>query len=368
MPNDDFSSAGMKTIIISAPLVTKGGVFRSTCELVESARAQGLDWSALIITRGDLNPGRLPVGVDVRVVNQSGIRGLLELRRILSSSETVGQAEAVISMIPQTDMLLSTINRGRKKIHVAFVRGAAWPRKGESNELRRRIWRLIERWALGQMDEVWTTTTVLREEIEWSSAVIVPAGIADIGSQEEPQVSFEPANVVWAARMSIDKNPHLFLNVLDELKVPGFMYGDGELRFELETSKPTNVTFGGWADPLTLWDSAGIYLGTSFREAFGRSAVEAAARGLPMVLSNAFGAAPLLFTDPELKDRFVLDPLETDAWIRATRELSEDAMLRQRVGHHVWKNANLLTIEKSVEAVRRRLHMIKDLNEIEKNV
>ncbi|WP_170835451.1 glycosyltransferase [Arthrobacter alpinus] len=279
----------------------------------------------------------------------------MKLYKKLVSHPDVQTADALISMIPQTDMMLALMRPWRKQIRVAFVRGAAWPQKGEANEAKRLLWRFLERCALGRMDEVWSTTTVLRDDIAWPSAVIVPAGIADVGLQNEHNVVASNTNIVWAARMSVDKNPQLFLNVLRDLELPGRMYGDGEMRADLETMAPQNVTFGGWVDPLTLWNGAGIYLGTSFREAFGRSAVEAATYGIPMVLSKAFGAAPLLFTDPELRDRFVLDPVDSAGWVQATGDLANDQELRQKVASHVWTNAKKLTIEGSLNAVCARL-------------
>ena len=50
----------MKVAVVAAPLITRGGVFRSTIELVEAARRARLDWHAVIATRTDLGT----IGVD----------------------------------------------------------------------------------------------------------------------------------------------------------------------------------------------------------------------------------------------------------------------------------------------------------------
>ena len=347
----------MNVIVVSAPLVTKGGVFRTTCELIEAAKAEGLSWSGLIVTRGDLAVRELPGGVDLRILKRGGIRGLADLRRILLSHRQLNEADAVISLIPQTDVLLGTLRRPRNQIRIAYVRGAAWPQRGEAHEIRRSVWRLIERQALRRMNEVWVTTPILRDEIEWPSAHIVPAGIASVAGTDRPLT--KGANeLTWAARMSVDKNPGLFLDILREVDAVGTMFGDGELRTSLEHQAPPNVQFRGWAEPSSLWGSTMIYFGTSNREAFGRSAVEAACLGIPVILSDSFGAAPLLYTDPELRRRFVLHPNDTQRWVAATTSLIEDEDLRQAIGQHISTNAKRLTIEASVAACSLRLRGI----------
>lgn len=342
-----------KVTLVAAPLITKGGVFRSTCELVEAARNAGLDWKGVIVTRGDLGATSVPEGVDVHVLDYAGLTGLLKLRSLLGKHERLQSSDAVISLIPQSDVLLATLKRHRKQKLIAYVRGAPWPREGEANHLRRTAWRLIERWALSRMWEVWATTPKLKEELDWPQTHIVPAGIA---SHAQARVRKSTGSVlVWAARMSPDKNPHLFLEILKQVPVTGLMFGDGELRSELEQAAPSNVMFRGWSDPQSVWEEGTIYIGTSFREAFGRSAVEAATGGMATVLSDAFGAAPMLYTDKQLRDAYVLDPHDTQAWVVAVQNLVRNDSLRAEVGNHVRQNAQALSIQGSVAAIVERI-------------
>lgn len=342
----------MKVLLIAAPLVTTGGVYRSTQELVVAARNAGLDWSAVIVLRGNHRLDAIPDGVEVTCEEDRGLKGLAHIRSLLSDIFARQEIDVVISMLPQCDVLLATIPRPRGQLRVAFVRGAAWPQPGESALWKRLVWRALERVALRRMDEVWTTTPVLREEIAWPAARIVPAGIA--GSGTANHIS-EGQAVVWAARMSVDKNPELFLTMMSNVNVTGKMFGDGEMRPQLTEQASANVTLPGWTDPAQLWKDAMVYVGTSFREAFGRSAVEAAMHGIPVILSKAFGAAPLLYTDPSFAQKFVLDPTDTNAWINALDALTRDQALREEVGAHVKANALKLTIESSVAAVNSHL-------------
>lgn len=342
-----------KVTLVAAPLITKGGVFRSTCELVEAARGAGLDWAGVIVTRGDLRPPLLPEGIEVHVLHHGGLSGLLKLRRLLKKHERLQRSETVISLIPQSDVLLATLKRHRSQALIAYVRGAPWPRRGEAHRLRRIVWRLIERWALGRMSEVWATTPKLKEELDWPRTHIIPAGIAS-HAQAKARKSRVPI-LVWAARMSPDKNPQLFIDILKKVPVTGHMYGDGEMRSALEQAAPSNVVFKGWTDPQSVWQEGTIYIGTSFREAFGRSAVEAAAGGMATVLSDAFGVAPMLYTDQQLFEEFVLDPNDTRAWIAAVQKLVQDEHLRAAVGSHVRQNAQALSIQGSVAAIVERI-------------
>lgn len=295
----------------------------------------------------------MPEGIDVHVLDHAGLTGLLTLRRLLEKHERIQSSDAVISLIPQSDVLLATLKRRRTQKLIAYVRGAPWPRKGEAHRLRRTTWRLIERWALGRMWEVWATTPKLKEELDWPLTHIVPAGIAS-HAQARVRKSTESV-LVWAARMSPDKNPNLFLEILRQVPVKGLMFGDGELRSELEQAAPSNVVFRGWSDPHSVWEEGTIYIGTSFREAFGRSAVEAATGGMATVLSDAFGVAPMLYTDSQLRDAYVLDPHDTQAWVSAVQNLVRNDNLRVDVGTHVRHNAQSLSIQGSVAAIIERI-------------
>ena len=86
-----------------------------------------------------------------------------------------------------------------------------------------------------------------------------------------------------------------------------------------------------------------------------KTAVEAAQAGLPIVLTDQYGAAPLLFTDPDLRARFVLPVDDRARWVEAVRSLLDDAGLRRQVSDHVCANAERLTIAASVDRVLDRL-------------
>ncbi|WP_424978739.1 glycosyltransferase [Labedella gwakjiensis] len=242
---------------------------------------------------------------------------------------------------------------------VAYLRGRPWPAKGESSSVRRIVWEVLERSALRRSKEVWATTHVLRDEIGLGRAVeIVPPGLAPRPRQWDGIGRRQTA--VWAARFDIDKNPSLFVEMMARDGSDAAMYGAGPLQGQIESMAPSNVRVRGWASASDLWDDAAVYVGTSTREAFGRSAVEAAMAGIPLILSARFGAAPLLITDPRLEAKLILEPSmgHLDRWVEALRELREDEALRRKVSTHVVENAAKLTVGDSARAIRSRLESL----------
>ncbi|WP_199253944.1 glycosyltransferase [Mycolicibacterium mengxianglii] len=255
-------------------------------------------------------------------------------------------ADLVVSLTPQSDMALATTSLR----WVAYLRGLPWPSAGEASALRTVAWRNLERLALRRALETWSTTTILVEEARIANCRLVPPGI------RAPADSSKPSGVgqefVWAARYSEDKNPGLFLNVMAKSGAHGVMYGTGPLEEKLRLSAPSNVNVAGWRNKADLWREARAYVGTSFREAFGRSAVEAAMLGLPVVLSDRFGCAPMLYTDPALACRFVLPTDAPSRWLSAIDDLDSDESLRKEAAAHVSANARGLTIESAVRNVQ----------------
>ena len=345
-----------RVCLVAMPLMARSGVYRSTYDLVASARAAGLDWTAVVGVRPNAG-GAAPESADgVRelAVTRHGRAVVEEVGEVLRSTPEVQRADHVVTLITQSDIAMA-----RSRSHVpgrwaCWVRGLPWPDAGEQTFLRRQLLRRLETSALRKADDVWATTEILAGQIASARrAAIVPAGVP-----AAPRVTHGEdgdAPLVWAGRVDDDKRPEFFVEVVEALGTRGRVVGEGPLVDRLRTSSPASVEWTGWRDPAQLWSDASLYLGTSRREAFGRCAVEAAQAGLPMVLTDQYGAAPLLFTDPGLRRRFVLGVDDTAAWTEAVRALLGDAGLRREVSDHVWANAQQLTIAASVDRVVDRL-------------
>ena len=355
-PIDSSGLRGPKVCLVAVPLMARSGVYRSTYDLVAQARAAGHAWTAVVGVRPTA-AGTAPA--DAEGVRELGIfshgRALIdEVSDILRHAPEVQQAEHVITMITQSDVAMARSRRQVNARWTCWVRGLPWPDAGEQTFLRRHLLRRVETSALRGADDVWATTPILASQISSArSAALVPAGIPAGVRLSRGERADRP--LVWAGRVDADKRPEFFVELIEELGVAGRVVGEGPLVERLRATSSGSVEWSGWLDPSQLWSDASLYLGTARREAFGRCAVEAAQAGLPMVLTDQYGAAPLLFTDPDLRARFVLPVDDKARWFGAVRALLGDADLRRRVSDHVCANAQSLTIAASVDRVLDRL-------------
>lgn len=345
----------MKVCLIAAPLMARSGVYRSATDLVAAARAAGHDWSALLALRPDAAGDSIPApGIHERTLHTHGPALFAELRQTIASCPAAMEADVVITLISQSDMVVSKMPALRGTKHVAWVRGLPWPDSAEQSAPRRAILRRLETKALRRADEVWATTPLLAQQIR--SAVeprIVPAGIPLLERRHDGATS--SGDLVWAGRFAGDKGLPEFLRLAGDCGLPARVHGAGPLEAQLRPHAPANVSWGGWAAPDALWDDASLYVSTSHREAYGRCAVEAASAGLPAILSDQVGVAPFLYTDPQLRQKFVLPLGDHAAWRDAVRDLVNDSDLRRRVSDHLVANAGAMTIESSMRAAQSRL-------------
>lgn len=347
---------GPKVCLVAMPLMARSGVYRSTYDLVASARADGHDWTAVVGVRPDA-AGAAPAdaeGVRELPVTSHGRAVLDEVGDVLRSAPEVQQADHVITLITQSDVAMARTRRSVAARWTCWVRGLPWPDSGEQTFLRRQLLRRVETSALRKADDVWATTPILAGQVASArEAAIVPAGVPAAPRSSSGEDGTSP--LVWAGRVDADKRPEFFVELVEALGVQGRVVGEGPLVGRLRASSPASVEWSGWRDPSELFTDASLYLGTARREAFGRCAVEAAQAGLPIVLTDQYGAAPLLFTDPDLRARFVLPVDDKARWVEAVRALLDDADLRRQVSDHVCANAERLTIAASVDRVLDRL-------------
>lgn len=348
----------MRVCLIALPLMARSGVYRSTVDLVTAARAAGHDWSALVGVRPGAPGEPVPTpGVTEVSVLEHGRGVLHEIRTLIAAFEPARQADAVITLISQADMAIRGCTDLRGIPHVAWVRGLPWPDRGEQGRARRIALRHLEARALRAADDVWATTPLLARQVATArTPAIVPAGIAPLERTSFGETAHAP--LVWAARLTPDKRPGDFAALLHRTGHRGRIHGAGPLEATLRASAPAALEWGGWRPAAELWHDASAFVSTAQREAYGRSAVEAAWSGLPVILSDQVGVAPFLYTDPELAQRFTL-PLGADArWDAAVHDLAADPALRRRVSNHVHENAARMSIDASVRSAVDRLQSV----------
>ena len=114
-------------------------------------------------------------------------------------------------------------------------------------------------------------------------------------------------DVAFLGRFSIPKNPHMFLDIIKELKenksdIKAVMIGDGDLRTEIEqrireNGLTDNITLTGFQkNPYIYLNQAKLLCMPSIWEGYGLAAVEALALGKPVVCSKA-GGLPTIVDD-----------------------------------------------------------------------
>lgn len=328
----------------------------STVELVRSARSAGLDWSGVIGLRPAIFEKDEQIDPAISTVEMSahGMDGIRQIDDDVLSRDAVQNADVVITLIAQSDIAMSRSSLRRRVTWVPFVRGLPWPGRGEASLPVRTGKRLLETRALRAAPEVWATTPRLAEDIRSAAqAVLVPAGVAAL---DRNTFGPEDPRFIWAGRLTQDKDPLLFVEAMREVDATGVMYGTGPLEETVIAALPSNVTYRGWARAADIWrEPGGIFVGTSVREAFGRSAVEAAFAGKPTLIGSRYGCADLLVQGGAMSDVLVVQSRDPHAWTKRMNDLTSDAALRATASDHVRANAEGLTIERSVEMILRRL-------------
>lgn len=107
-------------------------------------------------------------------------------------------------------------------------------------------------------------------------------------------------------------------------------YADGLHRLAAELGVGDRVRFlGERSDVPQLLAAADLLLLPSWREAFGRIAIEAMAMGTPVLATDNGGPAEIV--RPGV-DGLLLAPKQAEAWARALEPLVDDAELRARMG------------------------------------
>lgn len=343
---------------VAAPLMARSGVYNSLFDLIEQAQRDGMPWTGTLGMRPDA-PGTVREHSAVSTVDLHlhGLPVVSEIREMLASDDNYARADWVVTLITQSDMALfldTMAGRRSRSTWIAYIRGLPWPARGEQSEARRQTMRVLETVALRRAREVWVTTETLAEDVRpWAKPRIVRAGIKALPRMNTSTDAAGP--LVWAGRLDVDKRPELFAEICTLSGHSGRIYGDGPMRGQLQASVSGRCEVMGWAKPDQMWSGASLFVGTSYREAFGRSAVEASLAGLPVVIGDRYGAARLLVTDPEVAELCIVDSADATEWARVVRRLLDDPDLLRRVAEHVHENALQLTIKNSVARISDRI-------------
>lgn len=101
--------------------------------------------------------------------------------------------------------------------------------------------------------------------------------------------------IAFVGRLSHEKGPDIFAEITKSLNHPISMYGDGEMSESLKQQFP-HIEFKGMCDMEKNWKNIRVLVMTSRYEGLPLAALEAMARGIPVIASTA-GALPKLIQD-----------------------------------------------------------------------
>lgn len=161
-------------------------------------------------------------------------------------------------------------------------------------------------------------TTVVRNPVDCSN--LGPAPVAD-------NTAF-----VFIGRLVPEKGPRLFAEAARQANARAIFVGDGELRDELARDFP-EVTITGWqsADDVAAWlrRARALVFASQWYETLGLVVVEAAANGVPAIVSSGCAARDIV-VDGERGRHFAHGSVESLSGAMA--ELSNDPSLASRFG------------------------------------
>jgi len=145
--------------------------------------------------------------------------------------------------------------------------------------------------------------------------------------------------IAFVGRLSKEKGPDIYLLLARQFPQLDFhIYGDGPMAIELQDSAPGNTYFHGQQEDMTsIWQKIGLLVMPSRHEGLPMAALEAMARGIPVLASNV-GALDQLIDSG------------TNGWLTIPGNSHE---LVNRL--HLWINMNNAQKQRFKQAARQKI-------------
>jgi glycosyltransferase involved in cell wall biosynthesis len=149
--------------------------------------------------------------------------------------------------------------------------------------------------------------------------------------------------LLWVGRMSPEKGLDALATVYGRLRrdrddVQLVLVGDGPFREEMEKLAPEARFLGIRRDAelAAIFASADIFLFPGRAETFGQVVLEAAASGLPAVVTMGTGVEEVIVRD---RTALAVAPGDLDSFEHSVRRLLDDRELRRRMGEAAREHA-----------------------------
>ncbi|MCB1775039.1 MAG: glycosyltransferase family 4 protein [Gammaproteobacteria bacterium] len=159
---------------------------------------------------------------------------------------------------------------------------------GETGTGRVALYDRLDRWTSALSQQRIAVSQSIADRLPWPSSVM--NNFVDV-----PDPTTIGNQIAFVGRLSHEKGPDIFTR-LGALHPghPFHVYGSGPMATELQRTASANIVFhGAQADMDTVWPRIGVLVMTSRHEGLPMAALEAMARGIPVIATNT-GNLPAL--------------------------------------------------------------------------
>lgn len=351
-----------RVVFVACPLTSRGGVYHFLLSAMAELRRQGAETAVIYGSR--IGPLSFPAAdATVQVAAGPVWPSQQELRRAILGM-VHPHTDVLISVLPQADLACSTLPRHYRHRWVAMLHGRPVPARGEQPWRRRAVWGGVLKFAYKRPAAVVAVSNALAQECRLmglgdcisvlSSGVTIPDGIP------EPRTTNQAPVVGFYGRISREKGPDIFIDVMSGLEAPGVMFGDGPLLAEcLDRASGTTVQYGGWTDRATAFTTVDILVMPSRREGLGLALLEAGSYGVPVIASAVGGMLEILERDPWLLKHCVYsaNPGDVSACRSVLVRHLSDPALRLEAGNRLKTVVSEhYQLDKQIGRLRKVLH------------
>lgn len=325
----------MRLLVVAAPMISRGGVYSwladATPILREAGWTVGVLWSARV-------PADAPeADWSRRMQEPTGRLGRTRrLREAVARAADAFEPDHALSLLPQSDLACAQALRGRVP-WTAMVHGRPYPAPGEGSVLRRASWRASVRWAYRRADRVVVVSHALGELLR-SDLGVAAATTVHNGVHLPPQDALRPRTgrtVAFLGRLSVEKAPDLFVEIVRNVDCDARIFGDGPLAASVgaAAAELPHVALEGWTEREAALAATDVLVLCSRREALPLACIEAGAHGIPVLARDVGGVGEVLGADHELCARCVL-PADAPpaAFAERLAAFLDDIELRRRLG------------------------------------
>jgi glycosyltransferase involved in cell wall biosynthesis len=351
----------VRLLVVAAPMISRGGVYSwladATPILSASGWTVGMLWSARV-------PADPPAADwSRRIEEPAGRLGRTRaLRHAMADAVDAFEPDRVLSLLPQSDLACARALGGRVP-WTAMVHGRPYPAPGEGRAARRVAWRAAVRRAYRRADRVVvvsdTLGELLRADLGVGAATTVHNGVhLPLEGALRPRSG---RTVAFLGRLSVEKAPDLFVEIVRDVDCDARVFGDGPLADAVAdaAAELQHVALEGWTAREVALEATDVLVLCSRREALPLACIEAGAHGIPVLARDVGGVGEVLGVDEELRAHCVL-PADASPAAFAARlaPLLDDVALRQRLGGRLREVvAERFALPEQVLALGRLLQM-----------